>query len=58
METVCIAAVTAAIVSVILCNISAVITFRVMERYVQEVTEEAKKAMKSIRDAYITKRES
>ncbi len=44
-----IAAVTATVVSVICCNISARVTFKIIDKYVADMIELAKE---SIRDAY------
>ena len=57
-EIVLISAITAAVVSVVICNISARITLEIIDRYVQDVVDNAKKAMKSIRDTYVNESDS
>ncbi len=50
MQTAIVAAVTATIVSVICCNISSKVTLNIIDKYVEDMINLAKK---SIRDAYL-----
>lgn len=52
MKTIIVAAVTSTIVSVICCNISAKVTFNIIDKYVAEMVDLAKE---SIRNAYFNK---
>ncbi len=53
MQTIFIAAATACITSVVCCRISALVTFRIIDKYVVDMIETAKE---SIRNTYINKR--
>ena len=52
ISVIVIAAVTSFIVSVICCNISAIVTLNIIDRHVKEMIRLAKE---SIRDAYVNK---